>query len=262
MPTDEELLRAWAAEERPQPEGWDFSSLDGRMTESTEPWDLPTVWRTALTSAERVLDMGTGGGEFLARFADVLPAHTVATEGWAPNIGVARQRLSPYGVRVVGADNEPDDGPCRLLPFGDGEFDLVLNRHESFHPAEVFRVLAPGGVFLTQQVGGDELGEVRSVFGMGPNAPHVAYGRFVEDLGGVGFDVVDGAETTGHYVFDDIAALVAYLQLVPWDVPEDFTVHRYAEQLLTLHRQGPASGAPFRATRKRFWLKAIKPPSD
>lgn len=54
-----ELLAAWAAEERTQPDGWDFSSLDARMSESTEPWDLSAVWRTALASATRVLDMGT-----------------------------------------------------------------------------------------------------------------------------------------------------------------------------------------------------------
>lgn len=77
-----------------------------------------------------------------------------------------------------------------------------------------------------------------------------------------GFDVVEGAETAGHYVLDDIAALVAYLQLVPWDVPYDFTAERYADELLGLHELGPVSGAPFRATRKRFWLKAIQPTAD
>ncbi|MFC6705957.1 class I SAM-dependent methyltransferase [Flexivirga alba] len=138
--SDVALLAAWAAEERAQPEGWDFSSLDGRMSESSEPWDLAAVWRTALTSGTRVLDMGTGGGEFLARFADALPEHTVATEGWLPNLGVARSGLAPYDVGVVGAD--PDE-PGGHLPFADGSFDLVLNRHESYDPAEVWRTLSP-----------------------------------------------------------------------------------------------------------------------
>ncbi len=256
MSNNRELLAAWAAEERAQPDGWDFSSLDGRMSESDEPWDLPAVWRTALASGTRVLDMGTGGGEFLARFADVLPGRTVATEGWLPNLGAARDGLAPYGIGVVGSD--PDEQGSHL-PFADGSFDLVLNRHESYNPAEVWRTLSPGGVFVTQQVGGDEFGEVRDAFGMSPNAPDVTYERFRAGLTGAGFDVVDGAETVGHYVFDDIAALVAYVQLVPWDVPDDFTVERYAEELLRLHERGPASGEPFRATRKRFWLKAIKP---
>ncbi len=45
-----------------------------------------------------------------------------------------------------------------------GRFDLILNRHESYHPGEIARVLAPGGTFLTQQVGGDELGELRELW--------------------------------------------------------------------------------------------------
>ncbi len=39
------------------------------------------------------------------------------------------------------------------LPFPDGSFDLVINRHESYSPAELKRILKPGGCFLTQQVG-------------------------------------------------------------------------------------------------------------
>ena len=257
LPRDE-LLAAWAAEERDQPKGWDFSSLDGRMREDGEPWDLAAVWRAALVSASRALDMGTGGGEFVSRFADVLPEHTVATEGWPPNISVAGKRLASYDVGVVGADGDPDGGGG-LLPFADGSFDLVLNRHEGYRPDDVFRVLAPGGTFLTQQVGGDEFGEIRAAFGMSPTAPHVTYERFRRDLTAAGFEVVDGAETIGHYVFDDVAALIAYVQLVPWEVPEDFSVERYADALLALHASGPQSGRPVRATRKRFWLHARKP---
>ncbi|MBB2890398.1 class I SAM-dependent methyltransferase [Flexivirga oryzae] len=252
------LLAAWAAEERDQPEGWDFSSLDGRMHEDSEPWDLVAVWRAALTRATRVLDMGTGGGEFLARFADVLPEHTVAMEGWRPNIGVAGKLLASYDVGVVGADGDPGSRGD-LLPFSDASFDLVLNRHEGYRQDEVLRVLSPGGTFLTQQVGGDEFGEIRSAFGMPPNAPQVNYRQFRDDLTAVGFEVVDGAETAGHYVFDDVAALIAYVQLVPWDVPEDFSVERYADVLLALHATGPATERPLRATRKRFWLRARKP---
>lgn len=256
MVDQRDLIEAWAAEERAQPDGWDFSAFEGRMSESPEPWDLAAVWRAALSSATRVLDMGTGGGEFLSRFADLLPGRTVASEGWLPNIGVARNRLAPYNIGVVGAD--PDETGSHL-PFADDSFDLVLNRHEAYDAAEVWRTLSPGGVFLTQQVGGDEFGEVRTAFGMPPSAPHVYYRRFRQELGDAGLDVVDGAETVGHYAFADIAALVAYVQLVPWDVPEDFTVARYADELLQLHDSGPAAGGPFRATRKRFWLKAIKP---
>ena len=76
----EELLARWRAEESEQPEGWDFSALDGRMWADPPPWDLDAIWGEALGAAQHVLDMGTGGGEHLLRFRALLPADVVATE--------------------------------------------------------------------------------------------------------------------------------------------------------------------------------------
>ncbi|WP_202872823.1 hypothetical protein [Kribbella capetownensis] len=56
-------------------------------------------------------------------------------------------------------------------------------------------------------------------------------------------------------VFHDIGALVYYFTLVPWDVPDDFTVDAYADTLLDLHQHPPTF------TKSRFWLRAVKPPA-
>lgn len=254
---DADLIETWRAEEREQPEGWDFSSLTGRLTETAEPWDLDALWRSALADAKHVLDMGTGGGEFLARFTDVLPADTVATEGWAPNVPVAARNLAAHGVQVVEYGAPDDDVDSVTMPFDDDRFDRVLNRHESFSPRELARVLAPGGVFLTQQVGGDECGELDELFPGGRHTlPHINHAAVVRELTQAGFDVTDGAEHVGYYEFVDVAALLAYWQLVPWEVPENFTVDRYREQLLLLHRS--CGGGPVRLTRKRFWIRAVR----
>ena len=251
----DELVRGWRVEETGPAEGWDFSALEGRVEEPGLPWDFDAVTREELGKAQAVLDMGTGGGERLLEFKDLLPPDTTATEGWEPNIPVARKALTPYGIEVVAFDQPDDDSRPAPMPFPDGRFDLVLNRHESYHPEEIARVLTPGGVFLTQQVSGDEFVEVREAFGVPAPAAHVQYAPFREALIGAGLEVLDGAESIDHYAFKDIGALVAYLQLVPWDAPEDFTVDGYTEALLALHAQG----TPLLVTRKRFWLKAQKP---
>lgn len=255
----ESLLATWRAEETGQPDGWDFSALSERVSEPDLPWDLDGLTRRALADADAVLDMGTGGGERLLTFRDLLPTDTTATEGWPPNVPVARAALEPAGIDVV-AFGQPDDDPePALMPFADGRFDLVLNRHESYHPAEIARVLRPGGSLLTQQVGGREFGEVRAALNHPPAASQVEYAAFRAGLQDAGLDVVDGAEAVGHYAFTDVAALVAYLQAVPWDAPADFTVSRYAAALLSLHDRGPVSGQPLRVTHQRFWLLARKP---
>jgi SAM-dependent methyltransferase len=73
-----------------------------------------------------------------------------ATEAYPPNLPVAAARLGPLGVRVVAVEEDA------RLPLPDAHFDLVINRHESFDPHEVRRILKPGGRFITQQVGGQD----------------------------------------------------------------------------------------------------------
>jgi len=66
-----------------------------------------------------VLDIGTGGGEALLTFADILPGDTVATEGWAPTVPVARAALESRGIPVVSYDPEaPEatDPKARAMP--------------------------------------------------------------------------------------------------------------------------------------------------
>ncbi len=159
---DPELLTRWRAERTAPAVGWDFSALDGRMTEDEPPWDFAQECRTALAGATSALDMGTGGGERLLALGAALPADTVATEGWPPNLAVARNALAPYGIEVVPYDAETDDPARRRMPFPTGRFDVVMNRHEAMLADETARVLSPGGVLLTQQVGTPDTAERKS----------------------------------------------------------------------------------------------------
>lgn len=80
-----------------------------------------------------------------------------------------------------------------------------------------------------------------------------------EQLTAAGFRVEASGAWSGTYRFHDIGALVSYFALVPWDVPDDFSVDRYAQVLLRLHAEGPARGEPTCFTSTRFWLRAVKP---
>lgn len=254
MSNDEQLLAQWRAEADRPVEGWDFSHLAGRMDEDEPPWDFDAMSREALAGARHALDMGTGGGEQLLWFADVLPEDVVATEGWPPNLPVAREALQPRGIEVVEHDPEATDPAARRMPFDDGRFDLVLNRHEAFVADEIARVLAPGGVFLTQQVGGDDSHELHHLLGGHASHPADLLDRLVEQTRAAGLTVEQEQQWRGHYRFHDVAALVAYLTLVPWDAPDDFTVDGYADSLLALHRDH--LDRDITLTKRRGWLRA------
>ena len=64
---EQELLNAWKAEERAAHiHGWDFSHIAGRYTEETDlPWDYRQIILERLTPEMKLLDVDTGGGEFL-----------------------------------------------------------------------------------------------------------------------------------------------------------------------------------------------------
>ncbi len=158
------------------------------------------------------------------------PADTHATEGYAPNVSVARNRLEPLGVRVheIGGDDR--------LPLPNESFDLANNRHESYDPSEVGRVLRRGGRFVTQQVGGDNdivlnelLAAPNSDFGL--SHWNMEFAR--KEIEDAGFEVIEAEEELPLIRFVDVGTIVFYLKAVPWQIP-DFTVDRYFDRLKML----------------------------
>ena len=240
-----------AEAERQEFHGWDFSFIDGRWRESPTSWDYRQRVLGHLGQAGSVLDMGTGGGEFLSSLSP-LPADTCATEGFPPNLPFARARLEPLGVQVV--ETLPGD----RLPLDDERFELVINRHESFSALEVHRVLRPGGCFVTQQVGGRDNIRLNQLL----QAPEErmfddwTLAAAVGQLEEAGFRIVDGREEFPETVVSDVGAVVFYLRAIPWQVV-DFTVEKYYERLVALHEQIETDGGLV-LTSHRFYIEACK----
>lgn len=233
-------------------EGWDFSWLEGRKSHLQMPWDYAATVKAGMSSARTMLDMGTGGGEVLASLAP-FPPRVCATESYPPNVVVARRRLEPLGVAVFDTSSDPRG---LRLPFGDAEFDLVINRHEEYIPAEVFRILTPGGRFVTQQCGG--YGEVDLIEYFRGKIEPMDWTAAVasRQLEQAGFEIIDCREAWPEYSFSDIGAVVYYLKACPWMV-EDFCVQKYRSQLLAMHEHIQQHGR-FTVRDQRFLLEARK----
>jgi SAM-dependent methyltransferase len=225
------------------------------------PWDFRDMVQSVASQAGSLLDMGTGGGEFLAT-VDPRPAVTAATEAYQPNWSVAAQRLLPLGVAVVAVGpcpaNNQWEGEGGLLPFRSAAFDVVANRHEAYSPAEVERVLAPGGVFVTQQVGGRDEAELLDWFDRAqPDGPEWGLELATSQLEESGLEVVGGGEAYLSRTFADVGALAYYLSAVPWRVPA-FDVIGDRRHLEQLHEVVTETNGPLEATSHRFWLNARK----
>jgi SAM-dependent methyltransferase len=237
-------------------EGWDFSWFEGRATEERPSWGYARVLVQRIGRASAVLDIQTGGGEvFAAVLSEVehLPARLAATEAWPPNVEIAARNLSPYGVSVIGAANDA------RLPFADGSFDLAVSRHPVVTVwDEVSRVLAPGGSYLSQQVGAGSNRELID-FMMGPQTPSEARSttRAISSAQDAGLLVVDVRQEQLRVVFNDVGAVVYFLRKVLWTVP-DFSADKYRRRLLALHERIRERG-PFVAHAQRFLIEAKKP---
>jgi hypothetical protein len=234
--TNADLRALWTAEYNQPFSGWDFSHLINRrvMLEVPDSWDYRQSVIAAVEGARALLDMDTGGGEFLAGLPQ-RPPQTVATEGYDPNIAVARSKLGPLGVEVV----EVHD--AAHLPFANGRFDLVINRHGAYEPSELRRVLASGGSFVTQQVGSQTNRRLHELLGDTSPAKVWNLDVAVRELQAAGFQVLERHEAFPISRFFDVGAIVYYLKAIPWEIP-DFSVDRYFEQLVDIHARIQSDG--------------------
>lgn len=232
-------------------DGWDFSWLHGRATEERPPWGYQRLMGERMAKATVALDIQTGGGEVLAGVPGLAPT-TVATEAWPPNRRRAAHNLHPRGATVVADRGRPP------FPFRGNAFDLVVSRHPvQAWWEEIARVLAPGGTYLSQEVGQASVAELVEFF-LGPQPwtdrnPHDA--RAMAQAAGL--EVVDLRSARLRTEFFDVGAVVYFLRKVIWMVP-GFTVDAYRPRLRELHEKITDEGV-FVAHTSRFLIEARKP---
>jgi len=118
-------------------------------------------------------------------------------------------------------------------------FDLVLNRHGYYWSPEVRRIIKPGGIFITQQVGNRNDVGIRQLL-LAPDPEPIEVWDDLEtavaSLEREGFQVIKQLEDVYHQRFYDIGAIVYQLKAVPWQIP-DFSVHGYYDRLYEIHQQ-------------------------
>lgn len=250
----DELFAYWKSEEEiAHIHGWDFSHIDGRYTEEEDlPWNYRDAILRYLRPDSRILDVDTGGGEFLLSLGHP-SENTAATEAYPPNAALCRQTLLPLGIDFRTADGKG------ILPFDDETFDMVINRHGDFNPREIYRVLKPGGLFITQQVGAENDRELVALL-----LPEVKKLPFPEQYLGItsekfkaeGFQILEEAECFRPIRFFDVGALVWFARIIEWEFP-GFSVERCAERLLEAQKLLELLGC-IEGQIHRFFLVARK----
>ena len=250
---ENELKDIWKTEEEmAHIKGWDFSHIHGRYEEENDlPWNYKDVLRQYLREDADILDYDTGGGEFLLSLNH--PFHrTAATEGYQPNVELCREKLLPLGIQF----RECSDPSA--IPFEKESFDLIINRHGEYDASEIYRLLRKGGIFVTEQVGGDNDRDLVEMVLPGTPVPFPLH--HLEEQSRVfekaGFEILRAEEAYRPIIFNDIGAFVWFAHVIEWEFP-GFSVDKCFQRLLkmqeSIEREGKIEG-----TIHRFLLVVRK----
>lgn len=253
-PSTEENFRIFIHNAKHPLSGWGFSQIKDRMVTEPLSWSYTTEILPLFRTVESCLDMGTGGGEYLSSLQP-LPKRTCATEGYQPNIPLARKRLEPLKAEVVEVKED------LLLPFKDNSFELIINRHESYSSKEVYRILKPGGQFITQQVGAKNDLELNHLLDSDFSEETLDYSHWdlayaKKELVEEGLKIITAKEAFPKTRIFDVGAVVYYLKAVPWQMP-GFSVEKYLPKLKELHKKIEEEGY-LEITSHRFLCKCQK----
>ncbi|MBR3927590.1 MAG: class I SAM-dependent methyltransferase [Clostridia bacterium] len=229
--------------------GWDFSHIGGRYEEENDlPWEYRAEILSRLAPDMKLLDIDTGGGEFLLSLGHPYE-NTYAMEGYKPNAELCKSALSPLGIHFK-------EGNADRIPFEDASFDMVINRHGDFNAMEISRVLKKGGLFITQQVGAHNDRELVKLL-LSENAP-VPFPQQTleaarEKFERAGFIVEEAGEHFGSIRFYEIGALVWFARIIEWEF-SGFSVDRNLAQIENAQRQIAENGSVSGRTHRFFMV--------
>lgn len=247
------LKEYWLSEEKMIFKGWDFSYIGKRKLEETLPWNYDKMVLQYLNINSKLLDMGTGGGEHLLTLNHPY-SNTSATEAYPPNFKLCQTTLMPLGINVRQVFND------NYLPFKNDAFNIIINRQASFDVSEVYRLLKPNGLFITQQVGDLNNKELRKFLISDFNEIKINEHTLKSNLGLIkskGLTILKSGEYFPSQMFLDVGALVYYAKIIEWEFP-NFSVNSCFKQLCELQSIVEEQGF-VESKQHRFFIIAQKP---
>lgn len=231
--------------------GWDFSKV--KAAAEGVKWQFYNEVTQRLKQPDTLLDIGTGGGEALISITHAC-SFLVGIDQSSGMVQTANHNLqisNKTNVQFMQMDAEK-------LDFPDNYFNVVSCRHSPFNAAEVMKVLANDGIFLTQQVSeGDKL-NISQAFGRGQrtNLDGTLKNRYIEELNEAGFSTIQSFEYDAVEYFatyEDLVFLLKHTPIIP-----DFGKYKDDFEILEKFIADNKTEKGIQTNSKRFMIIAKK----
>ena len=203
-------------------DGWDFSRV--RAERTPIPWNYVDVVRNYLKPTDKVLDVGTGGGEIFFSLAPYF-REGVGIDQQLKMIKTAERNKSTLSIDHVSLLRmEASD-----LQFEVESFDVVLVKHLHVYVDEIMRVLRPGGYFITQIVGKYTENNFLEAFGWERASSGPDWWQTIDEIAeqfrNHDCRILAQAEYNVPYWFQDVESFMFFIMSVPW--PETLELEKH-----------------------------------
>ena len=202
--------------------GWDFSKIIRRMKVVGKKWSFLEIIKKYISKETILLDIGTGGGEKLLQIAKFVK-RAYGIDNTRGMIATAKKNLTKSKISNI----EFKLADAKKLPFPNEYFDVVISRHAPFYAKEVYRVLKPNGLFITQQVGEKDAENIKRIFGRGQSfgkKSGTLMNKYIQELKNSGFKILRKDTYNATVYYANMADLIFILKNTP-TIP-DFNIKK------------------------------------
>jgi SAM-dependent methyltransferase len=201
--------------------------LKNKLQEDPLPWDFRNIVKGFLSGRDSLLDMFAPNPELLSSLPWLPERVAFVDRGETPSTTKKIWRVNGREVPVSHAS-----GDC-LLPYSDGAFDIVVNNRGRYEISELARVLVPGGVFITQQIGGMNASDLCAALGLSPKQTGRNLVQNTAAFERAGFRLVDCGESLGRQRFYRVEDILFFIKHTPI-LAENFKERLVREDLAVL----------------------------
>jgi len=178
--------------------GWDFSSM--KVEKKIIPWKYLDIVKQYVKQSDKVLDIGTGGGEAFIKLAPYFKSGL--------GVDIDPEMVNTANKNAKKIKNIDFKVDSEKLKNTKEKFNLILNRHAPFNAEAISQHLLSDGFFITQQVAINNMSNIKKVIKHKVSKPVGSK----EEILKTDLKIIEFREYDVEYIVKNVESLVFWLK--------------------------------------------------